>query len=151
MFNSALEQFEIVPFLSFALPKIGNASLFTQSFDLPNSLLSFIFAIFFLLSINKVLNSIRLKINWASYLFNVGDKKPNPYDVPSAIWLRIFKLIEMLNALSRRIDRNGKYSPEDREKMKYILKELLFLHRRYRCLTPQIAKELKRALDILTK
>ena len=54
MFNSAFEQFEIVLFLSFALLKVGNASFFTQSFYLPNSLL---FTIFFLISINKVLNS----------------------------------------------------------------------------------------------
>jgi len=57
MYNSALEQFEIVPFLSFALPKVDNTSSFTQSFDLPNSLLSFIFVTFFFIYLNKLLNS----------------------------------------------------------------------------------------------
>lgn len=47
MYLSALEQFEIVPFLAFG----------SQTLSLPNSVISFIFCIGFLVYLNKVLNS----------------------------------------------------------------------------------------------
>ena len=121
MFNSALEQFEIVPFLSFALPKVRNVSFFTQSFDLPNSLLSFIFAIFFLIPINKLLNSDK---SW----------KPNP--VPSHIKRKFKMLYQEYKNIFDGIKRTGKLSKSDLIRLKQLLVEILQLQDKYKCIHP---------------
>ena len=114
MFNSALEQFEIVPFLSFALPKIGNASLFTQSFDLPNSLLSFIFAIFFLISINKVLNS-----------------KESSIAIPAHIGKKVAELEAEIEEIIEKII-NSSTSPTDMSRLIEVILELLQIQKKYK-------------------
>ena len=105
---------------------------FTQSFDLPNSLLSFIFAIFFLISINKVLNS-------------GGSYNKIPYDVQKEFkylyreYLKIVKKIQL----------NGRVSLSDLLRLKQILVEILQLQDQYKFIPASLEIELREVLKLL--
>ena len=111
MFNSAFEQFEIVLFLSFALLKVGNASFFTQSFYLPNSLL---FTIFFLISINKVLNS-----------------KESSIAIPAHIGKKVAELEAEIEEIIEKII-NSSTSPTDMSRLIEVILELLQIQKKYK-------------------
>ena len=129
MFNSALEQFEIVPFLSFAFPKIGYTFLFTPSFDLPYSLL---FAIFFLISINKVLNSGG---SYSEISYNVQKEFKYLYRE----YLKIVKKIKLQERVSL----------SDLLRLKQLLIDILQLQDKYKFIPASLEMELRKVLKFL--
>ena len=114
MLYFTLEQYEIVPSLSFDLSKVGNTSFFSQSFDLSNSLPSFIFAIFFLISINKVLNS-----------------KESSIAIPAHIGKKVAELEAEIEEIIEKII-NSSTSPTDMSRLIEVILELLQIQKKYK-------------------
>ena len=129
MLYLTLEQYEIVPFLSFALLKLGNTSFFTEYLHLPNSLL---FAIFFLISINKVLNS-------------GGSYDEIPYHVKKEFKYLYKEYLKII----RKMKLNGRVSLSDLLRLKQILVEILQLQDQYKFIPASLEIELREVLKLL--
>ena len=155
---------------------VFDTSYLTLSFDLPNGLLDYMFLDFYAI-IAMVLSCLILGssyilrfrsshtkrlstfecwydpyviflLSMVSILHFGGKKKKLP--IPLLVWLRLQRLMKILDAVTARVE-SGKYSDADVARIKFLLEEILELHRIYGCLTPEAALRFRVSLESLYK